>query len=245
MIRGLVLPEWLPQSHPSERRFPWLLAGVLLAGLLVTVGLQPAVIVADSAEVSMHRVQIVPPVAGLVTAVAVAPGDTVKVGQAIARIDDAEARIHVQQAAARRVIAQGNGIAVAEADLALARLQLAQHVLRAPSAGTVASLALEPGDYAAAGTPIATLVAAEAPWITAEVNERDATAVHVGAKAAVMLPAYPGRTWQGRVSEIGRLAQKKKKKDTQAGSTLPVRITLEGLPSSVMPEMSATVSIER
>lgn len=237
-------PELLKRlpATPRRRRFPWLLAAALAAGLVATVSLQPATIVARSARVSVHRVQVVPTVAGLVTAVAVSPGDRVTRGEVLATLDDAEAQAMLQQAEAHLALAQGPARAAAEADCHLAQLQLAAHVLRAPRAGTVARCDAEPGDYAPAGTAIATLVTDTPPWITAHVDERDATALRLGATAHVSLTAFPGRTWQGRVSRIGRLAKAKK---SHGGPTLPVRITLEGLPAGALPGMSAAVSIDR
>ncbi|HEY9723403.1 MAG TPA: efflux RND transporter periplasmic adaptor subunit [Oscillatoriaceae cyanobacterium] len=234
-----VLLKRLPQLK-SGRPFPWLLAVVLAAGLLATIGLQPAVIVAESAHVSVHEVQVVPAIAGLVTEVAVAPGEHVDRGQLLAKIDDAEAQARLQSAEARLALAAGPEKTAAAADCTLAKLDLAAREIRAPHEGTIARCSLEPGDYAPAGTAIATIVTSKAPWIAARVNERDATVLHVGATAHVSLPAFPGRSWTGKVSRIGRVAERKK-----GEATLPVRITLDGLPADVLPGMSAAVGIER
>jgi multidrug resistance efflux pump len=232
----------LPAANPVRTRFPWALAAVLATGLVVILALQPPVIVAQSGYVYAHRVEVVPVVTGLVTEVAVGAGDVIKQGQVIARIDDTEAHLRLQQAEARLGAAREADKAVAQADLALAREQLATYVVRAPRAGTVATCSLEPGDYAPAGTAIATLISTGPTWINAQVGERDVTALHLGAAAHVRLAAFPGQSWEGRVSQIGNHAKKDKSRD---GSTLLVRITLDALPASVLPDMTAAVSIDR
>jgi len=39
-------------------------------------------------------------------------------------------------------------------------------------------------------------------WVMASINEKDFSKIHVGAKATVITPAYPGRAWKGRVVYI-------------------------------------------
>lgn len=39
-------------------------------------------------------------------------------------------------------------------------------------------------------------------WVMASINEKDFSKIHVGTKATVITPAYPGRAWKGRIVYI-------------------------------------------
>jgi multidrug efflux system membrane fusion protein len=242
MISTQVPLTTLPPTFPPGQRFPWLLAGGLVLALGATFVLQPASLTAQSAHVSAHHLEVVPLVSGLVVAVAVAAGDRVEEGRVVARLDDTGSRLRVQQAEARLARSRGNQAVEAGEELALAREDLAHHLVLAPRAGTVVDCRVEPGDFAITGSAVMTVRSTQAPWIDADISERDARAVHLGARAHVALLAYPGRSWEGRVSRLGLMAERKV---SPARAVMPVQITLEGLPPEVLPDMSATVIIDR
>ena len=107
--------------------------------------------------------------------------------------------------------------------------------LRAPQDGVVTTLAIASG--AVVSDPTATLMTVtntDRVFVTANVAEDDIGKVPMGAAAGIALSADPGRTLQGRVSEIDALVQP----DTRRQK---VRIALANPGGRLMPNMYATV----
>lgn len=71
--------------------------------------------------------------------------------------------------------------------LALAELNLARTAVRAPEAGTITNLLLQPGDYAAVGAPKLALVARDSFWVYGYFEETRLQKIAVGDRAAVTL----------------------------------------------------------
>jgi HlyD family secretion protein len=128
----------------------------------------------------------------------------------------AVAREQVRQAAAAREVALANvrqaaaAVRAAEARLAqagdavsAAQARLGRTELRAPFDGTITRVYLNAGSFVGPGIPVASL-AAPGGWVTADVDEADIGRVRVGQVARVTAEAYPGQTFTGRVTHIGR-----------------------------------------
>lgn len=90
----------------------------------------------------------------------------------------------------------------AQAERDAAALDLARTRVHAPVAGTVSNLRLQPGEHVARGTPVFSLVQSGPRWIEANFKETQLTDMRVGQPARVVADAYPGVTWQARVSAI-------------------------------------------
>jgi HlyD family secretion protein len=101
-------------------------------------------------------------------------------------------------AAAARAHAQGSRAAAAAARARVGRAQL-----RAPFTGIVTRIYLQPGAAVAPAIPVLTLTTPTG-WVTAEIDEADIGQVQVGQRSRVTADAYPGRTFLGRVTAIGR-----------------------------------------
>lgn len=91
--------------------------------------------------------------------------------------------------------------------LALARTQLGYATLAAPFAGVVLSVNVEPREYVAPGTPVATLGKLSNVWLRAYVEETDLGRVKVGQKAWLTTDTFPGRKYEGRVSFVSSEAE--------------------------------------
>lgn len=83
-----------------------------------------------------------------------------------------------------------------------AALDLARTRVHAPAAGTVSNLRLQAGEHVARGTPVFSLVQSGPRWIEANFKETQLTEMRVGQPARVVADAFPGVTWQARVSAI-------------------------------------------
>jgi len=74
-------------------------------------------------------------------------------------------------------------------------------------------------------------------WLVTHVFERDAVRVAVGTPARVTLAAFPGETFTGRVTYIGRQVE-------AASRTIPVRVELANPQDRLRPGMSATAWLQ-
>ena len=128
-------------------------------------------------------------------------------------LDAARARLAALQERAARGLAGLGGdpkqpterhprVLEAQAALDTAALELARTSIRAPAAGTVSNLKLQPGMNVARGVAAFSLIQAGEPWIEANFKETQLAGMRVGQVARVVADAYPGAEWRARVSAI-------------------------------------------
>jgi HlyD family secretion protein len=94
-----------------------------------------------------------------------------------------------------------------QAGLDLAREQLADATLKAPSKGVVRERILEPGDWASPQTPALTLALTDPLWVRAYVPEPDLGLVVPGTRAEVRTDSFPGRVYEGWVGFVSPTAE--------------------------------------
>ena len=133
-----------------------------------------------------------------------------------AQLDQAEAELIGAEAALQ--IAQSNRdnaalkagvtvedsptLALAESQLAQARLNREFATVRAPRDGVITNLKLGVGQFVAAGSPSMTFIASTDRWIMADLRENQLGNVDVGDSVAVQFDAQPGRVFKGKVQSI-------------------------------------------
>lgn len=84
-----------------------------------------------------------------------------------------------------------------------AELDLANTKVRARTAGLITDLRTEAGQFAAAGSPVMTLIAIHDIWVNADMTENNLGHVEPGTPVAIVLDAFPGKILEGRVRSIG------------------------------------------
>lgn len=177
----------------------------------------------DEAELSFK-------VGGVISRVAVRPGDVVRAGQTLAEVQPAE--IDAQVTKARSAAEQAGreltriralhrdsvatlaqleqvqtAAAVAEADLRAATFNRRHATIIAPSNGTVLARLREPNEIVAAGATVLVMRAtAGGAVLHVGLADRDAVRTAVGAAVVVRFDAYPGRTFSGRVTQVAARA---------------------------------------
>jgi cobalt-zinc-cadmium efflux system membrane fusion protein len=188
---------------------------------------------------------------------------SVELGRARADYDSAQARVTLAQSALDRKRALADRIVPRrEVQEAEAELSAAQAELRAAGAALQA-LGVSPsrgGDASRmpivspiAGTVIERNIALGqmidpahvafrigdlgSLWLVAHAFERDAVRIAVGAPARVTLAAYPGQTFSGRVTYIGRQVE-------ASSRTIPVRVELANPQQVLRPGMSANAWLQ-
>jgi membrane fusion protein (multidrug efflux system) len=153
-------------------------------------------------------------------------GDRVRKGDVLARINPDEFRLRLQQTEAQLRHAETNlrrieelakaeavapqqlddvrsAAAQARANHDLARKKLADTEVRAPFAGAVARRLVSPGEYVKVGQPLFQIVVLDPLKMIGEVPERYLADVQVGDQVTAAVDAFPGRSFEGKVSRIG------------------------------------------
>ncbi|MHC8381237.1 HlyD family secretion protein [Pseudomonas sp. LB3P14] len=123
--------------------------------------------------------------------------------QAVSQV--AAARAEVQRAQEQEGGSDEENALLRSAATALskAELDLANTQIRARSAGLITDLRTDVGQFAAAGSPVMTLIAIHDVWISADMTENNLGLVKPDTAVAIALDALPGQVFEGRVRSVG------------------------------------------
>jgi HlyD family secretion protein len=134
----------------------------------------------------------------------------------------------------------------ADTTLRLAKERLADVIIRAPTAGTILTRTVEPGQIIASatqnvsgGTTLFTMADLSDMQVRAKVDEVDIGQVQPGQKVHVSVDAYPGHSFEGNVAKIEPLAVVE-----QNVTLFAVLVRLGNTEGLLQPGMNADVSIE-
>ena len=141
----------------------------------------------------------------------------------------------------------------AETELALARLRLEKTVIHSPVTGGVSQAIADPGERVRAGQPIAIVNDPQDIWVSANIEETRIRQVQLGQPVDIAVDAYPDRSFQGQVHQIGA-ATRSEFAIIPAGSAsahfikvtqrIPVRIAVENPDNLLKPGMMVEVGIQ-
>ena len=123
--------------------------------------------------------------------------------QAVSQV--AAARAEVQRAREQEGGSDQDNALLRSAATALskAELDLANTQVRARSAGLITDLRTDTGQFAAAGTPVMTLIAIHDVWISADMTENNLGLVKPDTQVSIVLDALPGEVFSGHVRSVG------------------------------------------
>ncbi len=192
----------------------------------------------DDAFIAARAFSMAPKVSGYITAVPVTDNQHVAAGEVIARIDDRDYRVALDQAKAQlahdqalleqaqknlaryQFLVQRNAIAQQQADdqvflvdedkstVALdqakvdaAQLDLSHTTITAAEPGRVVSLTAALGQFAQAGTALTMFVPDEI-WVTANFKETQLDAMRPGQSVALAIDAHPDRAIHGHLASV-------------------------------------------
>ena len=126
--------------------------------------------------------------------------------------DKATERLRIAEAGlSRSVAAQLEGhrqIATAEKTLAYNEARLAETRVAAPFDGLIVKRYRDPGDIGVPGSPILMLVSTKEIWVSAWVDETEMSRLHPNQPARVTFRSESGKSYQGKVSRLGREADR-------------------------------------
>jgi len=123
--------------------------------------------------------------------------------QAVSQV--AAARAEVQRAREQEGGSAEDNALLRSAATALskAELDLSNTQIRARSAGLITDLRTDAGQFAAAGSPVMTLIAIHDVWISADMTENNLGLVKLDTPVSIVLDALPGEVFEGRVRSVG------------------------------------------
>lgn len=177
---------------------------------------------------SRQNAMIKPEIAGRVSALGFADGQSVDAGQVLVQLDDALQRAEVQQAQAQVSIADANfkrnqelvaqkfvaqrvldesaaSLAVARAQLALSCARLQRMRIIAPFSGVVGIRSVNLGDYVKDGADLVNLEDIHSLYVDFRLPESQTTALTVGQMVEVRVDALPGRVDKAKVVAVDPL----------------------------------------
>lgn len=123
----------------------------------------------------------------------------------------------------------------AEAAVELARANLANTVITSPIAGLVAARNVDPGEMAAPGVPVVTVVELDKVVVEGSLSESQVNRVSVGQEAKVIIRALGEREFTGRVVTLSPVAG--------LSRSFPVKIEIVNPGHVIKPGMVAEVTL--
>jgi len=125
-----------------------------------------------------------------------------------------------------------------ELNFQIAKKDLEDTTLKAPFSGLITDVSVKPGDFIGSGNEVAYIIDDSSYETEVAVNEIDSLEIKVGQEVIIILDAFPGREFSGRVREIHNYTQ-----NVNGVVTLPVTVQLDKADKQFKPGFSALVEI--
>ncbi|MBA1323679.1 efflux RND transporter periplasmic adaptor subunit [Pseudomonas plecoglossicida] len=210
-----------------------------------------------------RQVQVPAEVAGRVTRISFTSGQAVAAGQLLLQLNDApeqaeRIRLQAQLRNAQTALARTRSLVAQNAatqeqlddaraahDMALSGLRqnealIAQKAIRAPFSGAVGIRRVHEGQYLNAGDAIVSLVDARTLHANFSLAEQSSPGLYVGQPVELLVDAYPGRSFQAKVSAIDPLIDRSRTVQVQATLTNPDSLLKAGMYASIQVALAET-----
>jgi multidrug efflux system membrane fusion protein len=116
----------------------------------------------------------------------------------------------------------------AQSNAEIAKFNLEYSEIRAPGNGKILKRVSEPNEIVGPGQPIFLFASTESSWVVrSNVTDKDIVNINLNDSATIEFDAYPGKTFYGRITETGNMA------DPYTG-TYEVEITMKKQPESLV-----------
>jgi multidrug efflux system membrane fusion protein len=174
---------------------------------------------------AVHQVNVTSDVSGRITEILFTAGTEVKAGSPLIQLFDAPEQADLASFKAQATVAQlsldrakqlasrqfgpqatvdSTQAAFDQANAGIARTQavISQKLVRAPFDGELGVRKVEVGQFLTAGTQIVTLTDLSMLYLNFTVTEKDSANLKAGQTVRIMVDAYPGRTFEGKITTI-------------------------------------------
>jgi multidrug efflux system membrane fusion protein len=230
----------------------------------------PNLLTAVGGLAAVHQVDVTSDVSGRITDIMFTPGATVKAGSPLVQLFDAPDQADLANFKAQATVAQlsldrakqlasrqfGPQATVdsaqaaydqAQAGIAKTEAIISQKLVRAPFDGELGVRHVEVGQFLTAGTQIVTLTDLSTLYANLTMTEKDSAALKVGQTVRILVDAYPGRTFEGKITAIEpQIATDTRNIRVQATLDNPDHILKPGMFATttvVLPDKPAVVTI--
>jgi multidrug efflux system membrane fusion protein len=208
---------------------------------------------------AVHQVNVTSDVSGRITEILFTAGTEVKAGSPLIQLFDAPEQADLASFKAQATVAQlsldrakqlasrqfgpqatvdSTQAAFDQANAGIARTQavISQKLVRAPFDGELGVRKVEVGQFLTAGTQIVTLTDLSMLYLNFTVTEKDSGNLKVGQTVRILVDAYPGRTFEGKITTI---------EPQIAAETRNIRVqaTIENPEKILKPGMFATTTV--
>ncbi|MEA2088199.1 MAG: efflux RND transporter periplasmic adaptor subunit [Candidatus Caldatribacteriota bacterium] len=179
---------------------------------------------------------------GEIEEVLISEGKRVTVGEVLVRLEKSQQELNYLRAKNTYELIKMSGseseINEQELNFQIAKKNLENTTLKAPFSGLITDISVKPGDYINSGREVAYIIDDSSYEIEVAVNEIDSLEIEVGQEVIIILDAFPGREFSGRVREIHNYTQ-----NVNGVVTLPVTVQLDKADKQFKPGFSALVEI--
>ena len=197
----------------------------------------------DDAQISADMLTITPQINGTITDWSAKVGDKVTKGQVLGTQD-----ISTMLSSVLGSTAPTPAAVKAASDLLTPKANI-----KSPIDGKIIQITVVNGQMAATSTSLAVVANMADAYVTASIKEVNINDVKVGQKVDISIDAFPGKTFSGKVENIGQAAesvfsllptQNPTGNYTKVTQLIPVKISIDGAANlALMPGMNATVKI--
>lgn len=219
----------------------------------------PNLLTAVGDLVAVHQVNVTTDVPGRITEIMFTAGSHVKAGTPLVQLFDAPEQGDLASFKAQAIVGEqqldrakqlasrqfGPQSTVdtaqatydqAKAGIAKTEALISQKLVRAPFEGDLGVRQVEVGQYLTAGTQIVSLTDLSVLYANMTVTEKQSSQIKVGQAVRIMVDAYPGRTFDGKITTI----EPQIATDTR---NIRVQATIQNPDSILKPGMFATATI--
>jgi len=179
---------------------------------------------------------------GEIEEVLISEGKRVTEGEALVRLEKSQQELNYLKAKNTYELIKTSGseseINEQELNFQITKKNLEDTTIKAPFSGLITDVSVKPGDYIGSGSEVAYIIDDSSYEIEVAVNEIDSLEIEVGQEVIIILDAFPGREFTGRVKEIHNYTQ-----NVNGVVTLPVTVQLDRADKQFKPGFSALVEI--
>jgi len=179
---------------------------------------------------------------GEIEEVLISEGKRVTEGEALVRLEKNQQELDYLKAKNTYELIKTSGseseINEQELNFQIAKKNLEDTTLKAPFSGLITDVSVKSGDFIGSGNEVAYIIDDSSYEIEVAVNEIDSLEIKVGQEVIIILDAFQGREFSGRVKEIHNYTQ-----NVNGVVTLPVTVQLDKADKQFKPGFSALVEI--
>jgi len=179
---------------------------------------------------------------GEIEEILISEGKRVTEGEALVRLEKSQQELNYLKAKNTYELIKTSGseseINEQELNFQITKKNLEDTTIKAPFSGLITDVSVKPGDYIGSGSEVAYIIDDSSYEIEVAVNEIDSLEIEVGQEVIIILDAFPGREFSGRVEEIHNYTQ-----NVNGVVTLPVTVQLDKADKQFKPGFSALVEI--